>query len=248
MITLKDIKISKDRIPVQNALWLRPVGEGKHEFYYPSGGNWKKITLGTSEDMDSSIEKRVEALEKGLKDVNVDISEIRKELQDFETQTIRNNTYTSNRILELSNRVTALEGTVNTILEMMESQMQTVMLPKSFDDAANNGYNYTRVQMNSLGFTELVFRSIYDGYCKKAYIENKEYDITYERNPYQEPGYGGDITITESDKSGDTYIEYKVLAEVETTSGSTEEKWTYQITKEEIVTPIDPLPEVPEED
>lgn len=209
MITLKDIKISKNRIPVQNALWLRPVGEGKHEFYYPSGGNWKKITLGTSEDMDSSIEKRVEALEKGLKDVNI------------------------------------LEGTVNTILEMMESQVQTVELPESFDDAANDGYNYSRVQMNSLGFTELVFRSIYDGYCKKAYIENKEYDITYERNPYQEPGYGGDITITEFDKSGDTYIEYKVLAEAKTISGSTEEKWTYQITKEEWT---DPLPEDPEED
>lgn len=45
MITLKDIKVSKNRIPVQNAIWLRPTGGMSFKIYYPHGGDWSEIAL-----------------------------------------------------------------------------------------------------------------------------------------------------------------------------------------------------------
>lgn len=45
MMTLKDIKVSKNHIPVQNALWLRPMGGLKFKVYYPQGGNWAEVNL-----------------------------------------------------------------------------------------------------------------------------------------------------------------------------------------------------------
>ena len=45
MITLKDIKVSKNRIPVQNAVWLRPTGGLTFKLYYPHGGDWSEINL-----------------------------------------------------------------------------------------------------------------------------------------------------------------------------------------------------------
>lgn len=48
MITLKDIKVSKNRIPVQNAIWLRPIGGLSFKIYYPHGGDWTEINLSGS--------------------------------------------------------------------------------------------------------------------------------------------------------------------------------------------------------
>ena len=45
MITLKDIKVSKNRIPVQNAIWLRPIGGLSFKIYYPHGGDWSEINF-----------------------------------------------------------------------------------------------------------------------------------------------------------------------------------------------------------
>lgn len=44
MITLKDIKISRNRIPLQNALWIRPMGGFVFKIYYPHGGDWAELT------------------------------------------------------------------------------------------------------------------------------------------------------------------------------------------------------------
>ena len=45
MKVLKDIKISKDRIPVQNALWIRPMGGLSFKLYIPSGVDWKEVGI-----------------------------------------------------------------------------------------------------------------------------------------------------------------------------------------------------------
>jgi len=42
-MTLKDIKVSKNPIPVQPALWLRPMGGLSFKIYYPQGGNWTEV-------------------------------------------------------------------------------------------------------------------------------------------------------------------------------------------------------------
>lgn len=53
MLTLKDIKISKTRIPLQNAIWLRPIGGLKFKIYYPHGGSWAELGVTSSSDDDS---------------------------------------------------------------------------------------------------------------------------------------------------------------------------------------------------
>lgn len=45
MVTLKDIKISRNRIPVQNAIWVRPVGGFVFKLYYPHGGDWAEMKI-----------------------------------------------------------------------------------------------------------------------------------------------------------------------------------------------------------
>ena len=45
MITLKDIKISRNRIPLQNALWIRPMGGFVFKIYYPHGGDWTEMKV-----------------------------------------------------------------------------------------------------------------------------------------------------------------------------------------------------------
>lgn len=52
MMTLKDIKISKTRIPLQNAIWLRPIGGLKFKIYYPHGGSWAELGVTSSSDDD----------------------------------------------------------------------------------------------------------------------------------------------------------------------------------------------------
>lgn len=52
MMTLKDIKISKTRIPLQNAIWLRPIGGLKFKIYYPHGGDWGEINFGSTDGDD----------------------------------------------------------------------------------------------------------------------------------------------------------------------------------------------------
>lgn len=45
MRILKDIKISRDRIPVQNALWIRPMGNLSFKLYIPAGTDWREVSI-----------------------------------------------------------------------------------------------------------------------------------------------------------------------------------------------------------
>ena len=244
MIVLKDIKVSKTRIPVQNALWLRPVDKETYKIYYPSGGNWKEVVFETSEDMDNTLEPRVEALEKAMKQVNVDISEIKRDFEEFETDYYRDKSQEGARFNNLENRVTALENSFDTIISLVESQITSVILPDDFWQAANSGRSYSRSKMADFGFNELVFRSIYDGYCTKAYINGDEYAITTEDLDPEpadiKPGYGGKIIFTgEESVDAETEIvhhtEYTVTPDVYVDSvDDTIEIWEYEITVREV--------------
>lgn len=65
MITLKDIKISRSRIPVQNAIWLRPMGGMSFKLYCPQGDAWVEINVGSSPTpVPTDVEGRLENLEK----------------------------------------------------------------------------------------------------------------------------------------------------------------------------------------
>lgn len=244
MIVLKDIKVSKTRIPVQNALWLRPIDKETYKIYYPSGGNWKEIVFETSEDMDNNLEPRVEALEKAMKQVNVDISAIRNDLEEFENNYYRNEAQESARFNSLANRVTALENSFDSIVGLIESQITTVRVSDEFITAANSGIAYSRAAMADFGFNELVFRSIYDGYCTKAYIGGAEYAITTEDlDPEPEnlkPGYGGKIIFTgEEAVDAETHIahhtEYTITPDFHVDSiDDSIEIWEYTINVREV--------------
>ena len=244
MIVLKDIKVSKTRIPVQNALWLRPVDKETYKIYYPSGGNWKEIVFETSEDMDNTLEPRVEALEKAMAQANIDISAIRRDFEEFENDYYRDKSQDNARFNSLANRVTALENSFDTIISLVESQITSVNLPIEFRAAANNGRRYSRAAMINFGFNELVFRSIYDGYCKKAYIDGSEYAITTEDLDPEpadiKPGYGGTIVFSgeesvDADTGITSYTEYRIVPDVYVTSVDEDtEVWEYEITAREV--------------
>lgn len=244
MIVLKDIKVSKTRIPVQNALWLRPVDKETYKIYYPSGGNWKEIVFETSEDMDNNLEPRVKALEKAMTQANVDISALRRDLEEFETTYYRDKSQDNAQFNSLADRVTALENSFDSIVELIESQITSVTLPDEFMAAANSGRSYSRNKMADFGFNELVFRSIYDGYCTKAYIGGNEYAITTkDLDPEPEnlkPGYGGKIIFTgEESTDAETSIvhhtEYTIIPDFHVDSvDDSIEIWEYEITVREV--------------
>ena len=244
MIVLKDIKVSKTRIPVQNALWLRPVDKETYKIYYPSGGNWKEIVFETSEDMDNTLEPRVEALEKAMAQANVDISAIRKDLEEFETDYYRDKSQDRARLNSLANRVTALENSFDTIISLVESQITSVTLPDEFWQAANNMRSYSRAAMADFGFSELVFRSIYDKYCKKAYINGSEYAITtrdLDPEPADiNPGYGGTIVFSgeesvDAETGITSYTEYTIVPNFHVASiDKSIEVWEYTINVREV--------------
>lgn len=222
MIVLKDIKVSKTRIPVQNALWLRPIDKETYKIYYPSGGNWKEIVFETSEDMDNTLEPRVEALEEAMKQANVDISGIRKSLEDFQTAYYRAKSNDSTRLNALADRVTILEKNFDTIVGLMMSQVTSVNVADEFSYDANEGTRYSRAEMADFGFTELVFRSIYSKYCKKAFILGDAYTIrleSLEAEPADlKPGYGEKIVfvgaeniVGESDNNESYHEEYAIV-------------------------------------
>ena len=67
MLTLKDIKISRTRIPVQNAIWLRPVGGLKFKIYYPHGGSWAELgTTDSGSDPDSGSDDKGDSKSKTI--------------------------------------------------------------------------------------------------------------------------------------------------------------------------------------
>lgn len=81
MITLKDIKVSKNRIPVQNTMWIRPIGGLAFKIYYPHGGDWAELNLDGTSGPDSDIkeiEKEVAALKEEVKELSEEFSYFEK--------------------------------------------------------------------------------------------------------------------------------------------------------------------------
>ena len=80
MITLKDIKVSKNRIPVQNALWLRPTGGLTFKIYYPHGGDWAEV-MTTDSDMPTpseyaEIEEHLNLIDETIKSLELRIKSV----------------------------------------------------------------------------------------------------------------------------------------------------------------------------
>lgn len=79
MMTLKDIKISKNRVPVQNAIWIRPIGGFKFKIYYPHGGDWEEMKFDDSSPSPSPDEdKDIEALEERVDSLDSQVESLTK--------------------------------------------------------------------------------------------------------------------------------------------------------------------------
>lgn len=241
MMTLKDIKVSKNRIPVQNALWLRPLNGKTYKLYYPSGGNWKEVTVETGEDVDSTLSKRVEELEKGLKKTDEEVAKIEGSVQELSTRISRELSLMSSTINILSSKMYVLGKTMSSVITTIESMVTSVVLPINFSISSYYNRWLTRTEMSNLGFDDLIFRSIYDNYCETAVISGVNYAITYEYDPIQEafPGYGGPITLTgptvTDPVTGEKYRNvYRIAVEVWEDSGDSEAKWMYKITTDKV--------------
>ena len=237
MITLKDIKVSKNRIPVQNAIWIRPMGGFKFKIYYPHGGDWEEMMVEAGKDPDDSLVKRVNDLEKGLKKTDEEVAKIKDNMEDLDVKVSRNLSSMQVDIRNMNDKVYSLGKTMDAVITTIESQVTSVVLPVQFTIKSYYNRWIPRNEMAVLGFNDLIFRSIYDGYCETAVVSGENYAITYQYEPIQDvfPGYGGPITLTgpsvTDPDTGEKYrIIYDIAVDIWATSEDPEDKWMYKIT------------------
>lgn len=139
MITLKDIKVSKNRIPVQNAIWLRPMGGMALKIYYPHGGDWAEAKIGDSSEPVSGLENRVQSLEDDVAKINKYDKALNQRIDDlFETVVAdrRNFTVKTNQ-LELS--IKRLYGSVEITSLLLTRQFPQSQEPEEIVDPSRYG-------------------------------------------------------------------------------------------------------------
>ena len=131
MITLKDIKVSKNRIPVQNAIWLRPMGGMSFKIYYPHGGDWQEIITTNSQIPPEEQEQEGITLE-GLQELvnalskRVDNVYRRLEIANSNISTTRENiTRLSRSIYDLTEQVNTLNAAVDALYEGTQLQQHS---------------------------------------------------------------------------------------------------------------------------
>lgn len=174
MITLKDIKISKNRIPVQNAIWLRPVGGLSFKIYYPHGGDWSEVPIdGTSSetikeinDTIESIQEEVDTLESNLQKLS---SETDRRIRNLSLKmSLYDNIYKV-EIPRINKRLTDLEDNMGYVLDHLP-EYDTVYLNKTFSNLSYGTTRATPETFKSYGFTTQVMKAIESGECTQASI------------------------------------------------------------------------------
>lgn len=167
-MTLKDIKISKSMIPVQNALWIRPVGGLSFKIYYPHGGNWTEMNVNGSAPEPEGYDK----MEEQIEELENDVSSISKRLGSLEGL--------KSSLDALANKVdtiakVAYEGRVDGYTSLMTEYMwfdaPTIPVPKAGTDIPYNNlpeYNVTEELLDIIAKEEYIAVSMY----KNRIVEN----------------------------------------------------------------------------
>lgn len=144
MMTLKDIKISKNRVPVQNAIWIRPIGGFKFKIYYPHGGDWEEMKFNDSspspspdEDKDiEALEERVDSLDSQVESLTKSYARLNLKLENV-----------SDNLKSLSLSVTKLYKSVDiTAIELTK----TPPLNKDNEDNDILKYGIDTISLNAL--------------------------------------------------------------------------------------------------
>lgn len=155
MITLKDIKISRNRIPLQNALWIRPMGGFVFKIYYPHGGDWTEMT--TSEGSPSGDIKELEAK----------VSSLEEQVNSFSSTLdvlMRANARTGLRIENIYSMIEGLTSSVEKLykIEYSDAIDVTALPPKDWDNAD--------IDLSKYGIDAVALNMLIDGEVVKANV------------------------------------------------------------------------------
>ena len=154
MMTLKDIKISKNRVPVQNAIWVRPIGGFKFKIYYPHGGDWEEMKFdGSSPSPSPDEDKDIEALEERVDSLDSQVENLTKSYARLNLK-LEN---VSDNLKSLNLSVTKLYKSVDiTAIELTKTP------PLGIDDADTDILKY--------GIDTISLNSLVEGVVRKAEI------------------------------------------------------------------------------
>jgi hypothetical protein len=196
MITLKDIKVSKNRIPVQNALWLRPTGGLTFKIYYPHGGDWSEV-MTTDSDMPTPSE--LEEIEEHLDSIDETIESLTLRLKSVESL--------KPTVSALDRKVTSVassaqKGNINAYTALMGGY-ESIEVPVLLSFSA--GENIPSFSLQDYGLTEDILNIIneaeYEAVCiYKNRIEGTEIvkkRVVYRVEIEREDDEWTTITLTE---------------------------------------------------
>lgn len=170
MITLKDIKVSKNRIPVQNAIWLRPIGGLSFKIYYPHGGDWTEVPIdGIGDETIKEINDTIESIEGEVGALQEAFSETNRKIRDLSVKmSLYDNIYKI-EIPEIKKRLADLEDDMGYVLDHLP-EYDTVYLNKTFSNLSYGTTRATPETFKSYGFTTQEMKAIESGECTQASI------------------------------------------------------------------------------
>lgn len=177
MITLKDIKISKNRIPVQNAIWLRPIGGLKFKLYYPHGGDWTEMKFDGSspEPSPSPIPEDIEQELKQIEDSLITLSkrvERYNEIQSSNFETAMRN------ISKLQSETNKLDISIARLYS--SAKISTLLLTRDFP-ISNRDVEV--LDPAYYGIDDIYLKAMANKTAEEAYFEEEgPYGIEYEQN------------------------------------------------------------------
>lgn len=140
MITLKDIKVSKNRIPVQNAIWLRPVGGLSFKIYYPHGGDWTEIIAdGSSVPVPIDVEERLKSLEKSVSELVKYDARLSQRVDNLLEEVIANKKNFTVKTNQLELSIKRLYGSVEITSLLFTKEFPEVQEPERIVDPSKYG-------------------------------------------------------------------------------------------------------------
>lgn len=193
MVTLKDIKISRTRIPLQNAIWIRPTNGLKFKIYYPHGGDWAEISIDASssesdEEKLTQLSEKVKALEDTISGIDFsDLQNIQKVLSG---------------LVKTINRANTRIDSVNTAIDNIRTSINRLYDSVDFT-------NLTLTQKLPLGINQISLTDYgIDDYYYWAFLNNTAKRVTI-------PGYETSFTPTNIDYTPSAYgLEPAIITEL----------------------------------
>ena len=166
MKALKDIKVSKNPIPLQNALWLRPTGGLSFKLYYPQGDSWKEVTINsTDEEFKQEMEEELNKVKEQLNDVLNEVEGYEEKFSDI--QAVEECLQTS---------INSINKTFEILLDSLE--MNEITIPAKYSDIPSGiVIGVFQQDLDAWGLTEAVIKMILAGKIVSVNLTPTESDL-----------------------------------------------------------------------